>query len=196
MKAIIGCDEAGRGPLAGPLVIAAVYFPKRIHLKGLNDSKRLSENRRLELYELIKLKTQYSVITIGNVEIDKIGLARCLKWGFKEAIESLVKLVDAKSIEVLIDGNTTFGIKGHPIIPIVRGDSKIRQIMAASILAKVTRDEIMKELSYEFPKYSFERHKGYGTKTHIEAITKFGYTRLHRRSFKLKDAKQENTDSR
>ena len=171
-----GIDEAGRGPIAGPLVVAGAILTKPI--KGLTDSKKLSEKKREILFEQIQESAKFSIYQVEASVIDAIGLSRALK-------EALLSIKEAfGDIEYLFDGNSTFGVSG--ITTMVKADAKVANVSAASILAKVTRDRLMVEYSKIYPNYGFEKHKGYGTKAHLEAIAKYGYTPIHRRSFKIK----------
>ncbi len=173
---LCGIDEAGRGPFAGPLVVAGVILKKDID--GLNDSKKLTENKREKLFNIIKENSQYHIVFTDNSTIDKLGLSLCLKNSIKEIMNKL------KTREYLMDGNTAFGIEDLNCL--IKADTKIKEVSAASILAKVSRDRYMCEIANLYPNYSFEKHKGYGTKAHTEAIKKYGYCKLHRRSFKIK----------
>ncbi len=173
---ICGIDEAGRGPLAGPLVVAGVIMEKRVY--KLNDSKALSQKRREELFKKIKKACKYEIVIIDNETIDRDGLSLCIKKALKKIISSL------EADRYIFDGNSKFGVK--EVEPIVKADTKIKEVMAASILAKVTRDRIMCELSKDYPIYNFCKHKGYPTKEHIELIKKYGYCKIHRKSFKPK----------
>jgi len=173
---ICGIDEAGRGPLAGPLVVAGVIFEKKVY--KLDDSKKLSQNDREKLFEKIKNASRHKIVIIDNETIDKKGLSFCITKALKEIITSL------EADRYIFDGNSKFGVE--KIEPIVKADSKIKEVMAASILAKVTRDKIMCELSLKYPEYNFCKHKGYGTKEHIEAIKKYGFCQIHRKSFRPK----------
>lgn len=176
-----GIDEAGRGPIAGPLVVAGVILQHPID--GLADSKKLSEKRRESLFEKIQKNSKYYIHTIEAAKIDEIGLSKALQ-------ESLLAIKDFFKVnDYLFDGNSTFGVSG--ITTMVKADTKVASVSAASILAKVSRDRVMVEQSKIYPEYGFEKHKGYGTKAHIEAISKFGYTPIHRRSFKIKLHKME-----
>jgi len=176
MSILCGIDEAGRGPLAGDLVMAGVILTKKI--EGLMDSKVLTEKKRDVLYEQIIINSLYHIVSFSPQFIDKYGLSHCLGQGLEEIIEKL------KAETYLFDGNQTFGVLG--VNTMVKADGKIPEVSAASILAKVTHDKAMITASKEFPQYGFEKHKGYGTKAHIEAIKKHGYTKVHRRSFKVK----------
>ncbi len=173
---LCGIDEAGRGPIAGPLSVAGVLFKSEV--KELNDSKKLSEKKREELFEIIKKNSYYHIVLTDAKIIDKKGLSACLKASIKEIMEN----IDAQSY--LMDGNTAFGISNLTFK--IKADATVPEVSAASILAKVTRDRLMCKIASSYPEYSFEKHKGYGTKAHIEAIKKHGYCDIHRRTFKLK----------
>lgn len=176
MPNLCGIDEAGRGPLAGDLVMAGVILKNPI--EGLMDSKVLSEKKREALYPLIIENALYHIISFSPQQIDKQGLSHCLG----EGLESIQKHLKAEIY--LFDGNQTFGVLG--ISTMVKADGKIPEVSAASILAKVTHDRAIVKASKIYPQYGFEKHKGYGTKAHIEAIKQYGYCVLHRRSFKVK----------
>jgi len=176
MHKLCGIDEAGRGPIAGDLVMAGVILKNNI--SGLMDSKVLSEKKRDKLYAKIIENAYYHIVSFSAEVIDQEGLSRCLAKGLEEILKNL----EAQSY--LFDGNQTFGVLG--VNTMVKADGKVPEVSAASILAKVTHDKAMIEASKEFPDYGFEKHKGYGTKAHIEAIKKHGYTPFHRRSFKVK----------
>ena len=171
-----GVDEAGRGPIAGPLIIVGVVLKKDI--KGLRDSKKLTPKQREDLYIKIKNSANYYIYEASSKKIDEIGLSRVIKDGL-ESIKNHFK--DRK---VVFDGNSSFGVKD--IEYVVKGDDKIDSIKAASIIAKVHRDNLMLEYDKIYPEYGFRNHKGYGTKAHLEAISKYGYCKIHRRSFKIK----------
>jgi ribonuclease HII len=176
---IAGIDEAGRGPLAGPVVAAAVIFDKNIFIDGINDSKKISAKKRIYLSETIKEKAiSFAFGIVDHKIIDKINILQASLKAMKLAYEKLSKNVDL----ILIDGNKSF-ITTTSVKTIVKGDSKSFSIAAASILAKVKRDEIMQEASLLHPQYLWEQNKGYGTKKHIDAIKEFGYTDLHRKTF-------------
>ena len=179
---VAGIDEAGRGPLAGPVVASAVVFPKEILLDGINDSKKLSEKKREELFEQI-FENAISV-GVGIVSHEEIDALNILNATF-EAMKRAVKKLSVQPQHLLIDGNR-FSESEIPFTTIVKGDAKCFSIAAASIIAKVTRDKIMKELHQQFPHYGFAKHKGYPTKSHVEAIQKFGLSEFHRRSFVVK----------
>ncbi|NPA73787.1 MAG: ribonuclease HII [Epsilonproteobacteria bacterium] len=177
---LCGIDEAGRGSLAGPLVVAGVVLLKKID--GLDDSKKLTPKKREEMFDKIISNSIYKIVFTNNKTIDKIGLSQAIKT----SILKIKKRCFANKI--LMDGNTNFGILG--VRHLIKADSKIPQVSAASILAKVARDRYMVKISKKYPIYSFERHKGYGTKEHIEAIQNFGYCDIHRKSFEIKSFKQ------
>ncbi len=179
IKIIAGIDEAGRGPLAGPVVAAAVIFNKNFNIDGVDDSKKLSEKKRNYLSDLIKENAiSYSFGIIDHKMIDEINILQATLKAMKEAVNTLFVKADL----ILIDGNKSF-ISAIPTKTIVKGDSKSFSIAAASILAKVKRDEIMKKASILYPGYAWAQNKGYGTKQHIEAIKQHGYTEFHRESF-------------
>ena len=183
---ICGVDEAGRGPLAGPVVAAACILPEGFIIEGLNDSKKLSEKKREKLYEIIVNNAIcYSIASASVDEIEEINILNAAMLAMKRAIEGLNIIPDL----ALIDGNTARGFT-IPVQTVVGGDAKSPSIAAASILAKVTRDRMCYEYDKEFPEYGFAKHKGYGTKLHIEAIKEHGVTRIHRPSF-LKFLKDE-----
>ena len=179
ITAICGVDEAGRGPLAGPVCAAAVILPDHLEIPGLNDSKKLTDKKRRELFPLIKEKAiAYGIAFASEQEIDEINILQATFLAMKRAIAQL----DGKADFALIDGNreTDFGI---PCLTVVKGDSRSANIAAASVLAKVTRDLYMEELAETYPQYGFEIHKGYGTKAHYAALTEHGMCDAHRRSF-------------
>jgi len=176
MENLCGIDEAGRGPLAGDLVMAGCILHQNID--GLNDSKKISAKKRDILYELIILNSDFHVFKAKPQEIDKEGIAQCLKRGLIEIMDSL------KCERYLFDGNTTFGVGG--LETMIKADGKISEVSAASIIAKVTHDRDILEEAKKYPEYQFEKHKGYGTKLHVEMIKKYGYCKIHRRSYKLK----------
>ena len=176
---ICGVDEAGRGPLAGPVCAAAVILPEGEIIPGLNDSKKLTDKKRRELFPIIKEKAlAYGIAFATEAEIDEINILQATFLAMKRAIAQL----DGKADFALIDGNreTDFGI---PCLTVVKGDSHSANIAAASVLAKVTRDLYMEELAEAYPQYGFEIHKGYGTKAHYAALTEHGMCDAHRRSF-------------
>ncbi|CZR96585.1 Ribonuclease HII [Clostridioides difficile] len=174
-----GIDEAGRGPLAGPVVASVVVFKKDTKIEGVNDSKKLSEAKRDELFEVIKKEAlDYGIGIVNNEEIDEFNILNATYMAMKKAINCLKQAPDY----LLVDAATIPGIDIAQN-PIVKGDSKSISIAAASILAKVTRDSIMYQYDRVYPEYGFKSHKGYGTKEHYEAIEKHGITPIHRKSF-------------
>ena len=176
---ICGIDEAGRGPLAGPVAAGAAILPKDCQILYLNDSKKLSESRREELFLEIKEKAiAWSVGIVGPERIDEINILQATYEAMRQAIS---KLDPAPQI-LLNDAVTIPGI-AVPQVPIIKGDAKSVSIAAASILAKVTRDHMMEEYDKEYPEYGFAKHKGYGTPAHITALKEFGPTPIHRRTF-------------
>lgn len=180
LKLIAGIDEAGRGPLAGPVVASAVVLPKNCMIGNLNDSKKLSSKKREILFKIIKEKALfYAISAVDSNTIDKINILQATLLAMKNSILQLEKKPDI----CLIDGNCK--VKGLDITQetIVGGDAKSAAIAAASILAKVTRDTLMDKYAKEYPLYGFEKHKGYGTKKHIEAIKGYGICPIHRKSF-------------
>jgi len=179
IKIIAGIDEAGRGPLAGPVVAAAVVLPENIFISGLNDSKKLSEKRREELYSIITEKAiAYDVGIVDEKIIDELNIINATKMAMEIAVESLkvtpeLLLIDAVALDALKVQQKS----------IIKGDALSISIAAASIIAKVTRDRLIEEMDEVYPEYGFKKHKGYGTKEHIEAIKKFGICPIHRTSF-------------
>ncbi len=177
-KLIAGVDEVGRGPLAGPVVCASVIMPLDDIIDGVDDSKKLSEKKREQLFDVIKERAiAYSIYEISQEEIDKINILNAVKT----CMVSAVKKLNIEPEITLVDGVDT-GLEINAKY-IVKGDQKSYTIGCASILAKVYRDRLMVEYSKEFPEYGFEKHKGYGTKTHIEKIKEIGPCRLHRKTF-------------
>ncbi len=178
-KCICGCDEAGRGPLAGPVVAAACVLPTGLYIEGLNDSKKLSEKKREALFDVIKAESlAYSIASASVEEIEEINILNASMLAMKRAIEGL----SIKADFALIDGNIVRGFD-IPAAPIIKGDATSPSIAAASILAKVTRDRMLCEYDRLYPEYGFAKHKGYGTKLHTDAIKKYGILPVHRRSF-------------
>ena len=176
---VCGVDEAGRGPLAGPVFAAAVILPQNLMIDGLNDSKKLSEKKREILYDKIKnLALTYAVAFATEHEIDEINILNATFLAMKRAVAKL----NLKPDIVLVDGNKSPELE-ISTQTIVKGDSLSASIAAASILAKVERDRLMKNLSKKYPEYNFEKHKGYGTKMHIDLIKKYGPCEIHRKSF-------------
>lgn len=179
VKLICGVDEAGRGPLAGPVCAAAVILPPNIEIPGLNDSKKLSDKKRRELYPVIKEQAiAYGIAFADQKEIDEINILQATYLAMERAIAQL----SVKPELALIDGNRTKDF-GLPVETIIHGDSLSASIAAASVLAKVTRDDYMLKMAEEYPGYDFEIHKGYGTKAHYAALTKLGPCSIHRMTF-------------
>jgi ribonuclease HII len=182
MGNLCGIDEAGRGPWAGPMSVAGVRFKKDIssikELEILNDSKKLSEKKRELLFEIIKEVSDFHIVLINNKQIDELGISQSLQNSIHEIIQNI------NANEYLIDGNTSFGIEN--LEHLIKADGKIPEVSAASILAKVSRDRQMVLEGKKFPQYQFHKHKGYGTKSHLEAIKKYGKCDLHRQSYKIK----------
>ena len=178
-KLVCGVDEAGRGPLAGPVCAAAVILPKGHVIKGVNDSKKLTEKKREALYDvIIEEALDYCIAFADEKEIDELNILQATYLAMKRAVEGLKLDCDF----ALIDGNRMppLDIDGETVI---KGDSRSESIAAASILAKVTRDRLMLELAEKYPQYQFEKHKGYGTKLHYEMLDKYGPSDIHRQSF-------------
>ncbi len=177
---IAGVDEAGRGPLAGPVVAAAVVFPPTYQNEEINDSKKLSEKKREKLFEEIKENAiAYGIASVSAKEIDRLNIYEATKIAMKEAVRQLKGQYDLVITDAMkLDLN-------KPVIALVKGDAKCLNVAAASILAKVTRDRYLKELDEAYPQYGFAKHKGYGTKEHLEALNKYGPIEgIHRKSFK------------
>lgn len=177
---ICGIDEAGRGPLAGPVVVASVIMKPDSFIEGVNDSKKVSEKKREKLYEqIIEEAVSYSVGIIDQNEIDEINILNATKKGLTESIKGL----KVKPERIIVDALDKIDTCGIPYMPIVKGDAKCYSIAVASIIAKVTRDRIMRQWDEVYPMYGFSKHKGYGTAAHIAAIKEYGLCPLHRRSF-------------
>ena len=184
-KLVIGVDEAGRGPLCGPVVVSAVSLKENI--EGLNDSKKLSEKKRLELVPEIVEKSVWAVFSVRPEVIDRLNILHATMWGMKRCVERVLKNIDKES-RILIDGNRVTGAFDNEEC-LVKGDSRSINIAAASILAKSHRDRIMVRWAEIFPQYHLENHKGYPTKEHYEILEKVGPCRIYRKSFKLKREK-------
>ena len=182
-KTVCGVDEAGRGPLCGPVCAAAVILPADVELEGVNDSKKLSEKKREALFDIIKEKSlAYSIAFATVEEIEEYNILEATFMAMNRAIEGLQ--IDADY--ALIDGNRVPKNIKIPCETVVKGDAKSLSIAAASILAKVSRDRLLLEYDKQYPEYNFAKHKGYGTKEHIEAIKKYGPCEIHRASFLTK----------
>ena len=176
---ICGVDEAGRGPLAGPVTAAAVVLPEGYEIPGLNDSKQLTDKKRRELFPVIQQEAiAWGIAFVDEKVIDEVNILNATFMAMKDAISQL----QVKPELALIDGNrvSDFGVEA---IPVVKGDARVASIAAASILAKVARDEFMEKMDEEYPEYGFAVHKGYGTKRHYAAITEHGMSPIHRRTF-------------
>ena len=179
LRLICGVDEAGRGPLAGPVCAAAVILPEHLQIPGLNDSKKLTDKKRRELFPVIQEQAiAYGIGLASESEIDEINILQATFLAMRRALEQLTVRPEI----ALIDGNreTDFGL---PVKTVVKGDSLSANIAAASILAKVTRDNLMMELAQQYPEYGFEIHKGYSTKAHYEALRTYGPCPIHRKTF-------------
>ena len=190
VKSICGIDEAGRGPLAGPVVVASVIMPEGSMIEGVNDSKKVSEKKREKLYEqIIEEAVAYGVGIIDQNEIDRINILNATKEGLTLCIKELEKDLKEKNrgIEkpeiILVDALTKIDTDHIPYQSIIKGDAKSYSIAAASIIAKVTRDRIMRQWDEVYPEYGFAKHKGYGTAMHISAIKQYGICPLHRKTF-------------
>ena len=173
---LCGIDEAGRGPLAGSLVMAGVVLKNPI--EGLMDSKKLTEKKREALYSLVIANSEYHIVSFSAEEVDELGISKCLHNGLLSIQKHL------PNVDYLFDGNSTFGVEN--IRTMVKADDKVAEVSAASILAKVTRDREIVEQSKLYPEYGFEKHKGYGTKAHIEALVKCDRCPIHRKTFRVK----------
>ena len=176
---ICGVDEAGRGPLAGPVYAAAVILPEHLEIPGLDDSKKLTDKRRRELMPIIKEQAiAYGIGVATEKEIDEVNILQATFLAMERAIAQL----EGKAEFALIDGNREKNF-GLPVMTVVKGDSHSANIAAASVLAKVSRDDYMDEMAKQYPEYGFEIHKGYGTKAHYEALRTYGHCPIHRVTF-------------
>ncbi len=188
-RAICGIDEAGRGPLAGPVCAAAVILRPDTVIEGLNDSKKLTEKKREQLFPIIQEKAvTFGIGFASEQEIDEINILNATFLAMKRAVEQLSVPPDL----LLVDGNQKPKIGAAPEITVIKGDAKSVSIAAASVLAKVSRDHYMLEMAEKYPQYDFQKHKGYGTKLHYEKIAEYGISPIHRRSFlkKILEGKQ------
>lgn len=176
---LCGVDEAGRGPLAGPVFAAAVILPDGIYIDGLNDSKKITEKKREKLFDVIKENAvAYCIASVDEKEIDRINILQATFLAMNKAVDGL----QIKPDIALVDGNQNPHLK-VPCQTVIKGDAKCASIAAASILAKVSRDRFMLEKAKEYPQYCFEKHKGYGTKLHYEKLIEYGVSPIHRQSF-------------
>lgn len=184
---VAGVDEAGRGPLAGPVCAAAVILPEGLEIPGLNDSKKLTDKKRRELYDIITAEAvSYGIAMVDETVIDEINI---LQATFRAMEQAMLQLTETPAM-VLIDGNRKKEFP-FPAETLIKGDGLSANIAAASVLAKVTRDRFMEQMAEEYPGYGFEVHKGYGTKAHYEAIARQGMCPLHRRTFLKKFYEQK-----
>lgn len=191
LTAIAGIDEAGRGPLAGPVVVACCMMPRESMIEGVNDSKKIAEKKRERLYDLITEEAiSYGVGIIGQKEIDEINILQATKKGLTMAIKEMEEKLKEKPElgiikpdAILVDALTKIDTDGIPYKSMIHGDAISYSISCASIIAKVTRDRIMRQWDEVYPQYGFIKHKGYGTAAHIQAIKEYGLCPLHRRSF-------------
>lgn len=178
-RVICGVDEAGRGPLAGPVCAAAVILPEGLEIPGLTDSKKLTDKKRRELFPVIKEQAlAYGIAFASHEEIDEMNILQATYLAMERAMAQLAVKPDI----AMIDGNRAKDF-GLPVRTVVKGDSLSANIAAASVLAKVTRDDLMVELAAQYPEYGFEVHKGYGTKVHYEALRNYGASPIHRMTF-------------
>lgn len=184
---ICGIDEVGRGPMCGPVVACAVILKDEFDVSILNDSKKLSESKRFSIEEQLLPNgvVCYGIGCVSNIDIDKINIHKASLLAMKRAYEKMLKNTDIKPDEIYVDGKYVPDIKNIPMQAVIKGDSKIHQIMASSIIAKNYRDRLMVELSKIYPQYMLQKHKGYLTKLHRELIDKYGYGKIYRKSFKL-----------
>lgn len=179
-----GCDEAGRGPLAGPVFAAAVVLPAGFHHPLLNDSKQMSEKHRDMLRPIIeKEAVSWAVVSLNPAEIDELNIL----WASVTGMQRAVKQLTVRPDYLLIDGNRFRAFDGFEYTTVVHGDATYASIAAASVLAKTHRDEFMKKIALEYPEYGWDRNMGYPTREHVEAIKKYGFTPWHRKSFHLKE---------
>lgn len=184
LKYICGIDEAGRGPLAGPVVVGAVVMPRESKLEFMNDSKKVTEKRRELLYdEICETALAYGIGIIPQEEIDELNILNATKKGLHLALGQVIEKLNAKLDIVIVDALKDIDTFGITYQSIIKGDATCYSISAASILAKVTRDRIMAQWDEIYPEYGFINHKGYGTAKHIEAIKKYGPCPLHRKTF-------------
>lgn len=180
VKLIVGVDEAGRGPLAGPVYAAAAVFDPSFEDEIIDDSKKLTEKKREALFTLIKEKAlAYGIASVSADEIDKFNIYEATKIAMRKAIDQI-----GVDYDLIITDAMPLKIEGKNVIPMIKGDAQCMNVAAASILAKVSRDHYMEELDKQYPEYGFAKHKGYGTKAHMEALEKYGpIEHIHRKSF-------------
>jgi len=185
IKYVVGIDEAGRGPLAGPVSAGAVIINKESNLSDIvRDSKKMTEKKREEAFEFIVGNSlAFGICMIGSEKIDRYGIQIAVRMAMEGALKELESMLGKKAQYLIIDGNNVESIEGYSQLKIKRGDLNHYSISCASILAKVTRDRYMKDMSKKYPEYGFEKHVGYGTKLHMEALQKYGPCPIHRRSF-------------
>ena len=189
-ETVCGVDEAGRGPLAGPVCAAAVILPRGLDIPGLNDSKKLTAKRREALYDIITEQAlAYGIAFASEQEIDEINILQATYRAMKQAVDGLTRPADF----VYVDGNRSQGLE-QPHECVVSGDAKIPSVAAASIIAKVTRDRLMRQFAEQYPQYGFEKHKGYETKAHDEALLEHGPCPIHRMTF-LKKFYEKHPDA-
>ncbi len=177
-RIVAGADEAGRGPLAGPVVAASVIIPENLIIEGINDSKKLSAKKRERLFDVLKDQVDWSIGIVDVDIIEELNILNAARLAFKKAVSGLKKEPDMLFADYITELDLSI-----PYIPIVKGDATVYSIAAASIMAKVTRDRIMQEYDAVYPEYGFAKHKGYGTKQHIDAIKKYGPCPIHRPAF-------------
>lgn len=182
-QVIVGLDEAGRGPLAGPVVAAAVVLDPEVKIYGLDDSKKLSRQKREKIFSEIKTRAKHGVGLASSTEIDKYNIREATFVAMKRAVKDLLPKLDNNPDILLVDGNAVIPNLTVEQQSIIDGDAKVNAIAAASIIAKVTRDNIIFEYAEEYPQYNFESNKGYGTAEHIAALEKYGSSPIHRKSF-------------
>ena len=188
LSTVVGIDEAGRGPLAGPVVAGSVIIKNKNILcdKNIRDSKKLTPKKRLEIYNLLMKSSEieWGIGIVSEKTIDRINVLEATKLAMKKSVVNLKKKIKSKKIDfLLLDGNFKIGTD-RPQKSIIKGDNKVFSIAVASIIAKVTRDKIMEKYHKQYPLYSFDKHKGYGTKFHFKVLKKYGPCKIHRKTFK------------
>jgi ribonuclease HII len=192
---LIGVDEAGRGPLAGPVVAGAVVLGAGSTIPALNDSKKLTEKQREKIFaELPRHCKYHSIAEASAGEIDEIGILNATFLAMRRALAPIISQLKEKNLpyKILVDGNLHIReIDKNLQMPIVKGDGRVACIAAASIFAKVHRDRLMVKFAEQYPNYGFEKHKGYGTKAHLDALRKFGQCEIHRKSFRVASVQEE-----